>query len=87
MVPAAHDQYRDRAERARIFRWERGLGVSYEFASGDRTAHVLGPDDRILLDRLGRAGKLSYFDADVRARYGATLSPAGKLFGSWNSKR
>jgi hypothetical protein len=59
---------------ARIICWEHGLGVSYEFPNGDREAHELGPDDRLVLDRFRRAGKLDYENEDVRNRYTATLS-------------
>jgi hypothetical protein len=52
---------------------ERALGVSYEFPNGDRESHALGPDDRLVLDRLRRSGKLDYLDDDVRGRYTATL--------------
>ena len=58
---------------AKIIRWDHALGVSYEFPGGDREAHALGPDDRLVLDRLRRAGKLEYADDDVRARHAATL--------------
>ena len=38
-----------------------------------RESHALGPDDRLVLDRLRRSGKLDYLDDDVRGRYTATL--------------
>jgi hypothetical protein len=49
------------------------LGVDYRFSGGTRETHVLGPDDRLVLDRLRRAGQVDYVDDDVRRRYLATL--------------
>jgi hypothetical protein len=71
-VPASSDNCQQ-AKGACIIRWAHQLGVSYEFANGGRRDHLLGPDDRLVLDRLNRAGKLEYSDADVRSRYSATL--------------
>jgi hypothetical protein len=59
---------------AKIICWDHALGVNYEFSDGDREAHALGPDDRLVLDRLRRAGKVEYLNDDVRTRYAATLN-------------
>ena len=64
----------DSATGATIIHWGGDtLGVDYRFPSGDREVHALGPDDRLILDRLRRAGQLDYIDDDVRRRYVATL--------------
>jgi hypothetical protein len=64
----------DQVTSATIIRWgDDALGVDYRFRGGDREAHALGLDDRLILDRLRRAGQLAYIDDDVRRRYAATL--------------
>jgi hypothetical protein len=65
---------RNSATSATILRWGGDrLGVDYRFPRGTRETHMLGPDDRLVLDRLRRAGQVDYVDDDVRRRYLATL--------------
>ena len=65
---------RGNATVATIVRWGSDrLGVDYVLPGGAREAHVLGPDDRLILDRLRRAGHVSYVNDDMRRRYLATL--------------
>ena len=56
--------------KAEVFAWERrDPGVDYTFANGDREAHRIGMEDWPILLRLERAGKLTFRDDDVRARF------------------
>ena len=56
--------------KAEVFAWERREpAVDYTFASGDRVAHRIGMEDWPILLRLERAGKLTFRDDDVRARF------------------
>jgi hypothetical protein len=52
---------------AKIICWDHALGVNYEFS--DREAHALGPDDRIVLDRLRRAGKVEYLNDEAAGAF------------------
>jgi hypothetical protein len=59
---------------ATIVRWGSDrLGVDYVLPGGARETHVLGPDDRLILDRLRRVGRVGYVDDDMRRRYLAML--------------
>jgi hypothetical protein len=65
---------------ATIVRWGSDrLGVDYVLPGGARETHVLGPDDRLILDRLRRVGRVGYVDDDMRRRYLATLKQAGAV--------
>jgi hypothetical protein len=64
----------DSATSATIIRWGGDtLGIDYRFPDCGREVRALGLDDRLILDRLRRAGKVDYIDDDVRRRYMATL--------------
>jgi hypothetical protein len=52
---------------------DNALGVEYRYPNGAREVRALGPDDRLILDRLRRAGQVEYVDEDVRRRYSAKL--------------
>jgi hypothetical protein len=74
---------RQSATSATILRWGNDrLAVDYRFPGGDRETHVLMPDDRLILDRLRRAGQVDYIDDEVRRRYVATLKVAALDVGS-----
>jgi hypothetical protein len=65
---------------AEIVPWAgRGIGVSYTFPGKDQQSNPIGHKDRATLERLERAGKLTYLDDDTRQRY-ETMKRAG-LFG------
>jgi hypothetical protein len=64
---------------AKIVRWNAAnLGVSYVFPAGDGQAHPIGTQDYAALTRLARAGKLTFVDNEVRARY-EPMKRAGML--------
>ena len=57
-------------KKAEVFALEgRDPAVEYTFANGDREAHRIGMEDWPILLRLERAGKLTFRDDDVRARF------------------
>ena len=58
------------AVSAEVFAWERREpAVDYTFANGDREGHRLGMEDWPILLRLEGAGKLTFRDDDIRARF------------------
>jgi hypothetical protein len=64
----------DSATSATIIRWGGDtLGFDYRFPDGGREVRALGLDDRLILDRLPRTGKVDYIDNDGRRQYMATL--------------
>jgi hypothetical protein len=65
---------------AEIVPWtSRGIGVRYTFPGKDQQSNPIGRDDHATLERLERAGRLTYLDDDTRRRYEA-MKRAG-LFG------
>jgi hypothetical protein len=68
------------ATSAEIVPWTgRGIGVRYTFPGRDQQSNPIGAEDRATLERLERAGTLTYLDEDTRRRY-ETMKRAG-LFG------
>jgi hypothetical protein len=64
---------------AEIVPWAgRGIGVCYTFPGKDQQSNPIGHEDRATLERLERAGKLTYLDDDTRQRY-ETMKRAGLL--------
>jgi hypothetical protein len=56
--------------KAQIFLWERRMpAVNYTFADGDREAHPIGMEDWPTLLELERAGKLTFQNEVIRARF------------------
>lgn len=60
---------------ARIVRGD-PLGVVYRYADGREEAHPMVPEEMPVLDRLRRAGVLTYEDDNVRAHLMTMLFPA-----------
>jgi hypothetical protein len=57
------------ATSAEIVPWtSRGIGVRYTFPGKDQQSNPIGTEDRATLERLERAGKLTYLDEDTRRR-------------------
>jgi hypothetical protein len=56
--------------KAEVFAWERRTpAVDYTFANGDREAHRIGMEDWPALLELERAGKLTFQNEVIRARF------------------
>jgi hypothetical protein len=65
----------EKAAGATIIRLiDNALGVEYRYPNGAREARAIGPNDRLILDRLRRAGQVDCVDDDVRRRYSAKLT-------------
>jgi hypothetical protein len=64
--------------KAEVFAWERrDPAVDYTFANGDREAHRIGMEDWPILLQLERAGKLTFQNDDIRARF-RRMKPDGQ---------
>ena len=58
---------------AEIIPWPScGIGVCYLFPGKDKQSNPIGTEDSATLERLERAGKLTYLDDDTRRRYEST---------------
>ena len=67
------------ATSAEIVPWgRRGIGVRYTFPGKDQQSNPIWTDDHATLERLDRAGKLTFLDDDTRRRY-ETMKRAGLL--------
>jgi hypothetical protein len=66
------------ATSAEIVPWGRGIGVRYTFPGKDQQSNPIGTEDHATLERLDRAGKLTFLDDDTRQRY-ETMKRAGLL--------
>jgi hypothetical protein len=66
------------ATSAEIVPWGRGIGVRYTFPGKDQQSNPIGTEDHATLERLDRAGKLTFLDDDTRQLY-ETMKRAGLL--------
>ena len=56
--------------KSEVFAWERrDPAVDYTFANGDREAHRIGMEDWPILLQLERAGRITFQNDHIRARF------------------